>query len=213
MAELPVPSTGADEARRIADDVLARREFAEAEPSLWDRFMQWLGDQLGRIFDAIGSGGRGTVVGVITVLVVAAIAVLLIVRYTRTVRRDPGRDLAMDAWIGRSSREWMAEAAAHEAAQRWRDAVRCRYRGLLAEFAAAGLVEEIAGRTSGEYLAAVREDIPAAAEDFADVTRRFEAAWYGHEATAATDVDAFRVAARRVASAAGLRRALASAGA
>lgn len=212
MAELEVPSTGAEEARRIADDVLARREFAEAEPSLWDRFMQWLGDQIGLMFEAIGSGGRGTVVGLITLLVVGGVAVFFVVRYTRTVRRDPGMDLAMDEWIGRSSREWMAEAAEHEAAGQWRDAVRCRYRGLLADFAAAGLVDEVAGRTSGEYLTAIREDVPAAAEDFADVTRRFEAAWYGHQATAAADVEAFRAAARRVASAAGLRRSLASAG-
>ncbi len=119
----------------------------------------------------------------------------------------------MACGVGRSSRDWLVEAAEHEAAGRRRDAVRCRYRALLADLAAAGLVEEIAGRTSGEYLAAVESDVPAAAEAFADATRRFELAWYGATPVDATDADAFAAVARRVVRDAGLRRAMAATGA
>ena len=51
----------------------------------------------------------------------------------------------------RTAAQWRAEAAAHDAAGRWREALRCRYRALVAELAGRGLVEEIPGRTSGEY--------------------------------------------------------------
>lgn len=210
MAELPVPATGADEVRRIADNVLGRPEFADAQPSWWDRGMRWVFDFFGRLFEALGGGGRGSVIGVITVLVVVVVALFVITRFTRTVRRDPARDPAMDIGIGRSPRDWIDEARRHEAAGEWRDAVRCRYRALLAELAAAGLVDEVPGRTSGEYLAAVREDVPTAAEHFAEVTRRFERAWYGHESTTPTEVEELTVASRAVVSAAGLRRSLVS---
>lgn len=186
--------------------MLSRPEFAGAQPRWWQRLLQWIFDLLDRTFETVGAGGRGSVIGVAVLLLVAAAVVLVVVRMTRSVRRDPGRDLALDVGIGRTPREWIAESAEHERAGRWRDAVRCRYRAQLAELAAAGLVDEIAGRTSGEYLAAVRADVPTAADAFSDVTRRFETAWYGHGDTTAEDVRAFAQAAARVTAAARGRR-------
>lgn len=211
LADLPIPATPAAEVRRIADDVLARAEFAEAQPGLWEQVLRWINDFLGRLFTAIGDGGRGSIIGMVTLLTLGGILAYVVVRGTRSLRSDPGMDAAMDVGIGRSPREWLAEANQHEAEGRWRDAIRCRYRALLADLAAAGLVDEVAGRTSGEYLAAVRDDVPRAAEAFEDVTRRFELAWYGHEPATADDVHAFNDAAGRAAAGAGLRRALVSA--
>lgn len=191
--------------------MLARPEFAGAQPRWWERILQWIFDLWARLVEAVGGGGRGSVIGSVVLLAVVVAVLLIVLRMTRTMRRDPGVDPAMDAGIGRTPREWVDEALEHEAAGRWQDAVRCRYRALLADLAAAGLVEEIAGRTSGEYLAAVRSDVPAAAEPFEEVTRRFESAWYGHDETTADGVQAFTAAAARVVAAAGLRRSLVAA--
>lgn len=211
MADLPSPATSPEEARSIADSVLSRQEFAGAQPRWWQRLLRVLNDWWTDLVDTIGGQGRGSVIGLLVLLGVLAAAAFVVLRLTRGMRRDPGVDMALDAGIGRTPRDWIDEAREHEADGRWRDAVRCRYRALLADLSAAGLVDEIAGRTSGEYLAAVRSDVPRAGETFADVTRRFEAAWYGDAATSREDVEAFRDAAARAATAAGLRRSLAAA--
>jgi len=98
----------------------------------------------------------------------------------------------------RSAAEWRAEAAAHEAAGRWRDALRCRYRALVAELAGRGLVEEIPGHTSGEYRQDVKVVFPAASVAFDGATDLFEQAWYGDRPTGRDEQAAFDDLARRV---------------
>ena len=207
MADLPVPARGADEVRRIADEVLTRPEFLEAQPTWFQRAQRVVFDFIGRLLEAMAGDGRGSVIGTLTIIAVVLVLLYLIVRYTRTVRVDPRLVDVTGTSLGRSSQDWAADAQACEAAGQWRDAVRCRYRELLATLAAAGLLSEVPGRTSGEYLSAFSADVPDAAGAFTDATRRFEAAWYSHAATSAADVEAFRDAAARTLSAAGVRRA------
>ena len=189
--------------------MLARPEFAGAQPSWWQRLLRVISDYLAGLGEAVGAGG--SLVGTAIVVALALVAILVVVRYTRTLRRDPRRDLAVGGQVGRSSQDWLAEAAAAEAQGRWREAVRCRYRALLASLAAAGLVEEVAGRTAGEYLAAVSADVPRAARAFTDATRRFEDAWYAATSVTNDDVHAFEEASRKTLADAGVRRALAAA--
>ena len=190
--------------------MLARPEFDGAMPTWWQRFLRVVGDFISRVLEAVGGGGRGSVIGTIAVLLVGLALIAVVLRYTRTLNRDARHDLALSGEIGRSSRDWLSEAADHEQAQRWRDAVRCRYRALLADLAAQGLIDEIAGRTSGEYLTVVRSDVPKAAGSFAEATRRFETAWYGHGEVTRDDVEVFGEAARSTLTAAGVRRIFAA---
>lgn len=206
MAELPVPATSADDVRRATESVLSRPEFAEAQPSLWDRLWTMLGDAIARVLETLSGGGRGSVIGTVALVVVAAVLAFAVVRLTRSVRKDPGVEFTVEGHLGRTSAEWSAEADDHERAGQWRDAVRCRYRAVLADLAAAGLVDEVSGRTSGEYLAAVRRDAPAADASFTEVTRRFESAWYGHGTTTAADHAEVVDAAGRSLADAGIRR-------
>lgn len=207
MADLPVPSLSADEVRRIADEVLSRPEFLEAQPTWWQRIQRVVFDFIGRVIEAMAGDGRGSIIGTVTIVVVVLALLYLIVRLTRTVRVDPRLVDVTGSALGRSSADWAADAQACEASEQWRDAVRCRYRELLAALAGAGLLAEVAGRTSGEYRTAFAADVPDAAPAFGDVTRRFEAAWYSHDETTADDVEAFRQAASRTLEAAGVRRA------
>jgi hypothetical protein len=211
LPELPVPHSGADEVHRVTREVLSRAEFQPAQPSWWERLLQTILDAIGRWLEAIGAGGRGSIIGTMVLIAVAVVLVVLVVRFTRSVRGVPAVRVAVDEHIGRSPRQWLEEAEGHEAAGRWRDAIRCRYRATLAEMASGGLVEEVAGRTSGEYRATVEQDVPAAAQPFAEVTDAFEQAWYGHGETTKRDVTAMREACRRALDAAGLRPATAGA--
>ena len=206
MADLPVPTLGADQVRRIADEVLARPEFLEAQPTWWQRLQRAVFDFISRVLEAMAGDGRGSIIGTVTIVAVVLALTYVIVRYTRTVRVDPRLADVTGTALGRSTADWAADAQACEASGQWRDAVRCRYRELLAALAGAGLLAEVPGRTSGEYLTAFATDVPDAAPAFTDATRRFEAAWYSHAATSAADVEAFRDAAGRTLDAAGVRR-------
>jgi predicted lipid-binding transport protein (Tim44 family) len=192
--------------RRVTAEVLARAEFVEARPSLWQRVLSAVGDFVGQILELLGGGGRGSVIGTLILLGLCAVAAVLLWHFSRKVQRDPASRIATTDPIGRSSRQWRAEAGEHEAAGRWRAAVRCSYRALIAELAAAGLLEEVPGRTSGEYLRVVADDLPLAAAAFTAATRVFESAWYGHADVSGDDVRQLRAASQRVLAATGGRR-------
>ena len=92
----------------------------------------------------------------------------------------------------RPAAAWRAEAEDHERAGEWRHALRCRYRALVADLAGRGVLDEIPGRTAGEYRSELAVAVPAAGPPFAGATELFERAWYGGRPTGAGDADRFR---------------------
>lgn len=211
---LDLPSRGADpeRVRRVVDSVLSRHEYAAAEPSLVDRAHQWMLDRLGRVLGLLFSSGRASLLGTVILGLAVAAAAVLAARFLRDVRRDPARATAEPEPPGRAASDWLDDAARHERAGRWRDALRCRYRALVGELAAAGLVDEVPGRTSGEYLAELAGSAPGAAAPLVAATRAFESAWYGGRTVDAGDVAAFATQARRAVVATGVRRRVPAAG-
>jgi hypothetical protein len=194
-AELPVPTTDPESVRRTAEEILSRPEFAAPGASPLTRLRTWVFEQIGRVLEGLLGSGQGSLVGTVVLVVAAVVLVVLVVRFLRGTRPDPERTAAAAEQIGRPVEDWEAEAAAHETAGRWREALRCRYRGLVAALADRGIVEEVPGRTAGEYLGEVAGSAPAARQPFTAVTRAFERAWYGHEAVTAEDVAAVRAGA------------------
>lgn len=179
--ELPPPAADPDHVRRIVEEVLSRREFADAAPSLAARLRGWVAEQVGRLLEAVAGTGQAPLIGTLVLVAVVAVAAVLAVRFVRGLRPDPGRSAtATVEGVGRDAADWAAEAEEHERAGRLRAALRCRYRALLADLAAGGVVDELPGRTSGEYLEEVRRRRPAVADHVAAVTAAFEASWYGH---------------------------------
>jgi len=128
--------------------------------------------------------------------------VVVAVRYTRALRDGPGPAEVAPPRL-RPAVDWRADAAANEAAGHWRAALRCRYRALVADLAARGLVEEVPGRTAGEYRREVGVNAPAAAGDFDGATALFEAAWYGNRPTGPDEAQRFRALEGRVLTGAG----------
>lgn len=193
--------------RRAVAEVLARPEYAEATPSVTARVREWLAEQLARMLETVLDTGQASLLG--SVLLVAAVLVVVVVavRFARSVRRDPGTAVVTAGGIGRAPWDWAAEADEHERAGRYRQAVRCRYRALVASLATAGVVDEAPGRTAGEYLAEARRRRPEAGAEVAAVTAAFEAAWYGHAPVDLATCDEVRDRARAAAAAVGRRAA------
>lgn len=185
--------------------MLARDEYADLRPGLLDRVWYWVEDALGRVLDLVGQTGQGGLIGSLVLLAVAALLVLGSVRLLSRVRRSPAAAGPEVGLAGRSAHDWDSEAADHEAAHRWREAARCRHRALVAALAAAGLVEEVPGRTAAEYEAEATASVPAAGEPMRRATRLFERAWYARSPVTGEDVGDLRRAADEVRRAAGLR--------
>ena len=205
LADLEVHDRGAGEAKEAIERILARPEFAEDQRTWLERARDWVFDRLADLFDALSGGGTGTVLAWVVAAVLAAAAVYFAVRLTRGLVGSPSAP-GPPAPPRRSAVDWRAEAAAAEAAGDWRLALRCRYRALVADLADRGLVEEVPGRTAGEYRRQVGRNVPAAAPDFNGATELFEAAWYGGRPSGPAQADRIRELADRVLAGAGARR-------
>lgn len=177
---LPPPAHGAAEARRLAREVLARPEFTGPAPSLLERARDWVVARLAELFGGLLSGEGPSLAGWVVVVLFAVGALAVARRARRGLSADPGV-AGGSAGRPRDAAAWRAEASAHEAAGAWREALRCRYRALVAELVAHGVLDDAPGRTTGEQRAALTRAAPAAAAPFATVAELFERAWYGME--------------------------------
>jgi hypothetical protein len=196
--ELRVPVRDPQQVREVVREVLSRPEFRPPQRSLTERLFDWVLELIGRLLAALGGSGAGGIVGLILLALVLAGVGVLAARFSRGLTPSPEVAAAVPGGRRRSAAEWRAEAEAHERAGAWREAVRSRYRALVADLAARGLVEEVPGRTAGEYRRQVGRALPEAAPDFAGATELFEVAWYGRSSTGAGDAAHLRDLADRV---------------
>jgi hypothetical protein len=192
IATLPVPHHDPAQVRGAAQDILRRAEFQPSKRSWWSAAIHWVLHELGRLLGRlVGIGGGSGVEGWVAVAVLVAVVVVVVLLALRSwgpLVRDPSRPVAIVAATrGRSAVDWRAEAARHEREGRWRDALRCRYRALVADLAGRGVVDEVPGRTAGEYRAEMQVRAPSVAAEFAGATALFEDAWYGDRPTGADD--------------------------
>jgi hypothetical protein len=175
----PAPAWDPDQVRRAVREVLAQPEYRSSGRGLVEMAIDWVISLIGLVVAALSGTGAGSLFGIGVLLLALAGIAVLVVRFSRGLTRDPEAAAARRGPPARSAADWRAEAEAHERAGEWRDAIRSRYRALVADLASRGLVEEIPGRTAGEYRGQVRRNVPAAADDFATATEMFELAWYG----------------------------------
>lgn len=202
-AELRVPERDPATARQAAGRVLARAEYRRPAPSLLQRARSWAVRQLERLVGAVFGGGRGRVVFWAVAAAGLIATVVVLARFGRGVTADASRRPSTAAAGRRTAAEWRAQAEAHDATGRWRAGLRCRYRALVAELAERGLVDDVPGRTAGEYRQEVGDRAPAVSEPFAGATELFERAWYGNRPTGADEAARFDELAGRVLTGAG----------
>ncbi len=172
------------------------------EKSLYQRALDAITDRIGDLIALLIDGGGGAIVAWIVFAAVVVAAGILLARGLQRDRRRRHPD-ALDLVTNEARRppaDWAAEAARFEAEGAWRDALRCRYRWLIASLAGAGVVDEVPGTTAGEYRAMVGAARPATAEPIAGATDLFERAWYGDEPTGPKEMSDFHELAGRVLS-------------
>jgi hypothetical protein len=188
-------------ARDAARDILSGAEYAEPEPTLVERAIDWMGERLGSFFGTLTGGGPGSAIGWIVLVALVAGAAWFLVRAARVPRIDStatgagvryGTETRWDAdvWLTESDR--LASVGDH------RGALRCRHQAMLARMVDARLVDEVPGRTAAEYRRVLGERLPQLRPALEDLTERFERTWYGGDRVGAPDLDAFSEACRTV---------------
>ena len=202
-AELRPPQREPAAAREAARRVLDRPEYRRPAPTLLQRARRWVVEQLERLLGGLLGGGRGETLFWVVAGVGLLAVIVMVFRFSRGVSADVARRVSAPVTGRRTAAEWRAEAQSHEAAGRWRAGLRCRYRALVAELVDRGLVDDVPGRTAGEYRSEVRERVPEAAEPFGAATDLFEQAWYGNRPTGEDEAAAFERLAGRVVAGAG----------
>ena len=186
-----------DSIRRAAHAIVSQPQFRTPSPSLIDRARHWIGREVSRALDRALSGHLGVIGGIVLFAVVVLLA-WLVVRTVRGSRHTGTMHGPSVALVRRLPAEWLAEAALCEARGDWRGSTRARYRALVAELARRGLVDEIPGRTTGEYRAEVAANVPTVAAPFGGATDLFELAVYGHGAGGPTDAAELSALVERV---------------
>ncbi|MET0826274.1 MAG: DUF4129 domain-containing protein [Acidimicrobiales bacterium] len=192
----------AEEIRQLADDILARPEFRQPEPSLIEQARDWVENRIGDILDAAFSGSAGSLVGWVVLLVAVGLIIWSATRFTRTVQAGGRVGIEVEGIHRRSPAQWRTEAEEHEAAGAWKEALRCRYRALVGDLVAEGVLDDVAGRTTGEFRRDVTDRAPDRSEAFSAATELFELAWYADRQTGADENARFQALA---ASAVGVR--------
>lgn len=187
---LPAPSVDGDEVDRTVTDVLTRPEFANARPGwfqqLRERIRTWF---LERLADLFGSEA-GTAIAWGLVALAALVAILVLARVVMVMRRggDTEQGPAVTVTRPRRPAEWLADARAARDRGERAEAVRCAYRAVVALLAERGAVEEVPGRTVGEYRRQVASRAPQHTAPFAEASDVFERIWYARRPAADDDV-------------------------
>lgn len=202
QVELPPTRHDPEAVGELADEVLARPEFGRSENVL-RQLQDWVVEQITDALSALGSADGASLVGWVVMALVVVGAIVLIARFGRGIRRDPGAGPGVVGPGRRTGREWREEAARLMAAGDHRGAMRAHHRALLAELGLRALVEEVPGRTAREYRADIVAAVPAATAPADEATVLFEQGVYGPGRPGADDVDRFALLAHEIVTGAG----------
>jgi hypothetical protein len=178
-----VPVTvGAEQARQLAAQELAKPAYRAAEPGIVERVGHWLLARLDDLLTLLTSTRAGGAGGVLVVLAVVVAAVLVVRwRLGRAARSARVGTAVLDP-VGITAADHRRRAAEHEAAGRHDDAVREWMRALVRGLEERDLLVARVGRTAGEAAREVATTLPGAAAVVAEAARRFDETVYGGRA-------------------------------
>jgi len=194
----PPVEPDADTARQWAADELAKSEY-HTGPSLLERLVSWIVDQVARLQDMPGPSGAGALVFPLLVVVAVVVVSLLVagpVRRSRAVRAA-ARDLLLDDT--RTAEQIRAAAAAAADAGDLSLATAEWFRAMVRGMEERTLLDERPGRTADEAAGAAGARLPELAGELGAAARTFDAVLYGRHRASATDEATMRALDKRVA--------------
>ncbi|MBE2999841.1 DUF4129 domain-containing protein [Nocardiopsis sp. HNM0947] len=180
----PSPDVTGEEGRRRAFEELGDPVYGDREPSLVDRFVEWLSGLIDDLLQ-LGDGlpGGWWVLGPLLLVVVLAVLGLVLVVFLR-----PGRNRRSAAPVHTESKRTAAEhrsaSERHEGSGHYYDAVVERMRAVDVDLEERALITPSAGRTATELAAEASRNLPDQAGRLSEAAGLFNGIVYGRtEAT------------------------------
>jgi hypothetical protein len=199
--EVPLDPS-ADEARDWAESELAKAIYND-QPSLWDRFLAWLGD----LWEAITSANTtlGPIFLPLVILVVIGVIVAVVLLVGGPVRRRRLRSAERGSFdvLDGDSRDAKSLRAAADAAAAAGDhalAVLERFRAIVRSLDERAILEDRLGRTAREAAAAASARLPSCSDDLHRAADLFDEVCYGHVEPTEREDSWLREVDRRVAA-------------
>ena len=176
-ADVPPLTPDGDEARRWAEDELAKPAYDIAEPTPFDRIARAIGDFIASLFDPQVSGGWGSVLAIVATVAVVVIIVTAFVVWgvPRVSRRAAARTPMLFGEAERRSAAALRAAAAERAqAADWDAAIVLRFRALARGCSERGVVDPPPGATVHGFARAAARAFPAFGARLEDAATAFD---------------------------------------
>lgn len=184
-AEVPVVPD-ADQAREWAREELADPIYHQ-RPSLLNQAIDWIIEQLGKMFEAAGNVDVRLASVVLFVLLVVGVAIVLAVAGPVRRARRQRESVQVFADDDRTAAEMRASADAFAAAGRWNEATLDRFRAILRSLEERAVLDERPGWTADEATAVAASVLPPCADDLRAASRLFDDVCYGDRAARPDD--------------------------
>ncbi|WP_426225462.1 DUF4129 domain-containing protein [Pseudarthrobacter sp. DSP2-3-2b1] len=184
MAAEPPVAPGRDEARRWAEEELAKPEYRDADPGwlagVWEAIMDWL-----RAVDGPGADGTATApwIGVFLVALIGAAIILVRPRLNAKVKRPTDM---FDADPTVTATAYRGRAAAAAAAGDWDAAVVDSFRAVVRTAEERNVLDPRPGRTADEVARELATPFSPKARQLGDAARTFDGVRYGNESAGPT---------------------------
>lgn len=182
--DAPPLDPSSPEAQQWLRDELANGRYL-TEPSLWQRFVEWLST----LFAGTSGPGLlpswGVVLVVVVLLAVIVLVVLRLVRPEAVTRRRGGETAPVDD-EGLSAADYRIRARASADRGDWDAVLLDGYRALAASAVERTLLTELPGRTAHEVALALALVFPDQADALATAASSFDDVRYGHRRTTRT---------------------------
>ncbi|NYI06170.1 DUF4129 domain-containing protein [Allostreptomyces psammosilenae] len=196
-------------AREAARDELSRAVYQDARPGPIEQAWEWFWERVAELLDATASAAPGGWVGVVTLLVIALLAIVALRLRLGRMRAQPRSAQPLLGGVARSAAEHRAAAERHAAAGAWPEAVGERMRAIARALHERALLDDRPGRTATEIARDAAAQLPQAADALAEAARIFDGVRYGGRTATAENYATMRAlddqiaAARPMAAAAG----------
>ncbi|HEX6886531.1 MAG TPA: DUF4129 domain-containing protein [Candidatus Nanopelagicales bacterium] len=174
--DVPVAITG-EQGRLLAERELADPAYRAAEPSLVQRAIQWLVEQVQRVVEQAGEAAPGGWLGILGLVALVVIGVLVVRWRMGPVRSAATLQFQVDPQV--RAAEYRARALAAAAQGRWAEAIQQRMAGLVRGAQERGLIDAQPGWTADEVAAALGARMPDARAPLVRAARGFDEVTYG----------------------------------
>ncbi|MFD9128909.1 DUF4129 domain-containing protein [Kitasatospora sp. NPDC059571] len=167
-------------ARDAARNELLDPSYHRHDPSLVQQAMDWVDEQIARLFGHVGQAMAGDSTGIVLLVLLAAlVGGALWWRLGAPRREARGATALFERQGPRSADQHRAEAAAHARAGDWTQAVREQMRAVVRALEERALLDVRPGRTADEAAAEAGRALPGHAAGLTAAARTFDDIVYG----------------------------------